>query len=135
MTGRQAATRRLGWGALAAALLMLSPAGGRAIDETPQQKPTLPVGAVHEIIVEKDSFAFAPQVSTVHVGDIVRWTNHDTQKHLVVSQDPKASSRELLIYHTIHPGESYEHQFVRADEYNFFCAIHFQMWGVINVLP
>ncbi|HUJ79419.1 MAG TPA: plastocyanin/azurin family copper-binding protein [Nitrospiria bacterium] len=135
MTGFRMAARRLGWSVLVATVCALWPAGGHSIEETPQQKPTLPVGAVHEIVVEKDSFAFSPQMSTVHVGDIVRWTNHDTQKHLVVSQDPKASTRELLIYHTIHPGESYEHQFVRADEYNFFCAIHFQMWGVVTVLP
>jgi plastocyanin len=137
MARRVTAVRRLGWGVLAGVVLgvILWPAGGRALEETPQTKPTLPVGAMHEIIVEKDSFAFAPQISSVHVGDIVRWTNHDTQKHLVVSQDPQGSTRELLIYHTIHPGESYEHQFVRADEYHFFCAIHFQMWGIVTVLP
>lgn len=133
-----AMTRRIAawlFGCGALAVVALWPAGGGALEETPQRKPTLPVGAVHEVVVEKDSFAFKPQIITAQVGDIVRWTNHDAQKHLVVSQDPKGATQQLLIYHTIQPGESYEHQFERADEYQFFCAIHFQMWGQISVAP
>jgi plastocyanin len=106
-----------------------------ALEETAQKKPTLPVGKVYEVIVEKESFAFAPQVSTIKLGDVVRWVNHDTQKHLVVSQDPTASTRDLLVYHTLPPGESFEFQFVHPDNYNFFCAIHFQMWGTVGVTP
>lgn len=130
---RRAAIWAAGWGL--AVLIVCWPAGGGALEETPQKKPALPVGALHEITVEKDSFAFAPQIVSVHVGDIVRWTNHDAQKHLVVTQDPKGATQELLIYHTIHPGESFEFQFERPDNYNFFCAIHFQMWGSVNVTP
>jgi plastocyanin len=120
---------------LLSVIILSWPTGGGALEETPQSKPTLPVGARHEVVVEKDSFAFSPQTLSVHVGDIVRWTNHDAQKHLVVTQDPKGSTQQLLIYHTIQPGESYEYQFERADDYNFFCAIHFQMWGAVNVAP
>ncbi len=120
---------------LFSAIVVLWPAGSGALEETPQKKPALPVGTKYEVIVEKDSFAFAPQVTSMRVGDIMRWTNHDAQKHLVVTQDPKGSTQQLLIYHTIQPGESYEYQFERADDYNFFCAIHFQMWGAINVAP
>ncbi|MBI3621265.1 MAG: cupredoxin domain-containing protein [Nitrospirae bacterium] len=132
MTHR-AAVRLIGGAVLSG--VMLWPVWAGALEETVQKKPALPVGKTLEVTVEKDSFAFAPQTVSVHVGDVVRWTNHDAQKHLVVTQDPKGATQQLLIYHTIQPGESYEFQFERADDYNFFCAIHFQMWGSINVAP
>jgi plastocyanin len=113
-------------------LLLAAPFPAGAIDETAQKPPTMPVGKVHEVVVEKDTFAFSPQRLTAQPGDVVRWTNRDAQNHLVVTQDPKVST-QLLVYKTLKPGESYEHQFQQPDHYNFFCAIHFQMWGTVGV--
>jgi plastocyanin len=104
-----------------------------AIEETVQRKPTLPVGQTIEITVEKNTLAFTPQISTIKVGDIVRWVNKGEENHLVVTQDPRGSTSELLVYKTLPPGESYEHQFQMANTFNFFCAIHFQMWGTVTV--
>ena len=62
--------------------------------------------------------------------DLEAWRKAGADRYLL-----RFETSDMDLYHTIHPGESYEHQFVRADEYNFFCAIHFQMWGVVTVLP
>jgi len=130
MTSRLAAIAAL----LAVAALLRSGAAV-AMEESVQKPPVSPIGKTLEVVVQPDSYAFAPQVVTIHPGDIVRWTNHDKQKHLVVTQDPSAPTTELLVYKTLQPGESFEHQFQKANNYNFFCAIHFQMWGTIAVVP
>lgn len=122
------------WVAGAICVAWLAAAGdAAALEETVQKKPTQPVGQTIEIAVEKGTLAFTPQLSTIKVGDVVRWINKGEETHLVVTQDPKGSTRELLVYKTLPPGETYEHQFMVADTYNFFCAIHFQMWGTITV--
>jgi plastocyanin len=41
----------------------------------------------------------------------------------------------LELYQRVNPGESFEHQFTTAAAYYYFCAIHFQMWGIISVNP
>ncbi|MEW6323902.1 MAG: plastocyanin/azurin family copper-binding protein [Nitrospirota bacterium] len=115
--------------------LLLSPLPAGALEETVQKPPAAPVGKTHEVTVEKGTFAFSPQILAIHPGDVVKWINHDAETHLVVTQDPNASTRELLVYKTLKPGETYEHQFQRANAYNFFCAIHFQMWGSVTVAP
>ncbi len=116
-------------------LLLLAPAPMRAAEETAQKPPTGTVGKTHEVVVEAGSFAFAPQMLTIKPGDVVRWVNHDKEKHLVVTQDPKAATTELLVYKTLQPTETFQYQFQRPDQYNFFCAIHFQMWGSVTVVP
>ena len=122
-------------GLVALVLWLAMPQVTGALEETVQKPPTAPVGTLHEVTVEAGSFAFAPQALTVRPGDVVRWINHDKETHLVVTQDPKAPPQELFVYKTLKPGERYEHQFQRADTYNFFCAIHFQMWGAVTVAP
>jgi len=118
----------------AVGVVLLVSFSAEALEETAQKPPTTPVGKIHAVTVEKDTFAFSPHRVTAQPGDVVRWTNHDAQTHLVVTQDPKAST-QLLVYKTLKPGESYEHQFQQPDTYNFFCAIHFQMWGTVSVAP
>jgi plastocyanin len=135
MSARRSTAAALVAPALAAMVGLTLPAVTGAIDETAQRPPTAPVGSVHEVTVAEGSFAFTPQLLNIHPGDIVRWVNHDKENHLVVTRDPGGASTELLVYKTLKPGERYEHQFQRAETYNFFCAIHFQMWGAVTVAP
>jgi plastocyanin len=131
--------RGAGWilpgGLVVLALWLAMPHVAGALEETVQKPPAAPVGSLHEVTVAEGSFAFSPQLTTIHPGDVVRWVNHDKETHLVVTRDPNGASTELLVYKTLKPGERYEHQFQRADTYNFFCAIHFQMWGAVTVAP
>lgn len=123
---------------IVAAIIMVAVAAAdysAAIEETPQKKPTLPVGKMHVVTVEKGTLAFTPQVNLITLGDVVRWANEGEETHLVVTQDPEGPTRELLVYKTLAPGETFEYQFERPDDYYFFCAIHFQMWGTVTVAP
>jgi plastocyanin len=90
---------------------------------------------LHQIVVERESFTFAPQALSIHVGDRVTWTNHDGQMHMVVAAKPGSDGRELEIYSRLDPDKSFEHQFDTPAAYYYYCAIHFQMWGIISVNP
>jgi len=90
---------------------------------------------LHPVTVEHESFAFAPQALSIHVGDRIKWTNHDGQMHMVVTAKPGSEGQELEIYARMNPGESIEHQFDTPAAYYYYCAIHFQMWGIISVNP
>jgi len=91
--------------------------------------------ALHQITIEREMLAFAPQALSIHVGDRVKWTNHDGQMHMVVTAKPGSEGRELEIYARMNPDESVEHQFDTPAAYYYYCAIHFQMWGIISVNP
>jgi plastocyanin len=78
---------------------------------------------------------FAPQALSIQQGDRVRWTNNDDQMHMVVTAKPDSNGKELEIYHRLDPGTSFEHQFTTVAAYHYYCAIHFQMWGIISVNP
>lgn len=91
--------------------------------------------AEHQVAIAADSFAFNPQALSIRHGDRVRWTNNDTQMHMVVTAKPDSNGKELEIYHRLDPGKSFEHQLATASAYYYYCAIHFQMWGIISVNP
>lgn len=90
---------------------------------------------VHEVSIAASSFQFAPQALSVHQNDRVRWTNHDDQMHMIVTAKPDSNGKELEIYHRLDPGQSFDHQFTSVSAYYYYCAIHFQMWGIISVNP
>jgi plastocyanin len=91
--------------------------------------------SAHQITVAAKSFVFAPQALSIQQGDRVRWTNNDDQMHMVVTAKPDSNGKELEIYHRLDPGTSFEHQFTTVAAYHYYCAIHFQMWGIISVNP
>ncbi len=91
--------------------------------------------AVHQVTIARDSFAFEPQALAIHQGDTVRWNNHDTQMHMVVTSKPGSDGRELELYKKVDPDGTFEYQFNTAAAYYYYCAIHFQMWGIISVNP
>lgn len=90
---------------------------------------------LHQISIERESFTFAPQALSIRVGDRVKWTNHDGQMHMVVTAKPGSDGRELELYTRLDPDQSFEHQFDTPAAYYYYCAIHFQMWGIISVNP
>jgi plastocyanin len=83
------------------------------------------------------NFAFQPNPVQVQVGGIVTWTNDDTQPHTVVSGanaqpdgkfDSSPNFNPLLA-----PGETFEHTFTEAGQYPYYCALHPNMVGTVNV--
>jgi plastocyanin len=56
--------------------------------------------------------------------------------HMVVTSKPGSDGRELELYKKIDPdGGTLEYQFNTVAAYYYYCAIHFQMWGIISVNP
>jgi plastocyanin len=93
--------------------------------------------ALHQVTIERESYVFAPQTLSIHVGDTVRWTNRDGQEHMLVTAKPGAEGTALEIYTRLNPDTSptFDHEFTIPTTYYYYCAIHFQMWGIIVVNP
>ncbi len=118
-------SRRSAWGiALVLVVAAMPVVSGLAADS-----------AIHQVTIARDSFTFAPQALAIHQGDTVRWNNHDTQMHMVVTSKPGSDGRELELYKKVDPDGTLEYQFNTAAAYYYYCAIHFQMWGIISVNP
>ena len=71
-------------------------------------------------------FAFTG-ATTVAVGEAVTVTNEDTVSHTWTAVDGEFDSGNLA------GGESFEHTFDDAGEFDFFCSIHPDMAGTITV--
>lgn len=83
---------------------------------------------------------FAPQVTTIQVGDHVTWSNHDNGDHFLTSSGPASRSvatqvENLEFHQLLAPGTDYSHAFKAPGIYGYFCAIHLGMWGTIVVEP
>lgn len=113
--------------------LFVGIAAGTLLVAAPVAHPADP--SVHDVFIAAKSFMFAPQALAVHPGDRVRWTNNDDQLHMIVTAKPDSNGKELEIYHRLEPGTSFDHQFATVSAYYYYCAIHFQMWGIISVNP
>lgn len=73
-------------------------------------------------------FAFAPATITAKVGDVVTWTNNDSTSHTAtVKSDPSCDTG------TIASGASGSIKFTAAGTYDYFCKIHPNMTGKVEV--
>ena len=82
--------------------------------------------------------AFSPNPINVKVGENVTWTNKDTQAHTVVSGTGPSDPNKGKVFDSglttlIQPGKSYSHKFTTAGEVSYFCQIHPNMVGKIEV--
>jgi len=76
--------------------------------------------------VSIQNFSFQPPDLTVHPGDTVTWTNHDSETHAV--QGGPLSSPDLT------PGSTYSFTFTSVGDVNYICRIHTYMSGVVHVI-
>ncbi len=79
--------------------------------------------SANEITIQ--DFAFSPQTLEIKVGESVKWANKDSAPHTVDFNDFKSNS--------LSNGDSFEHTFDAAGEYDYICAIHPSMKGHISV--
>jgi len=79
------------------------------------------------IEIRIDNFTFAPQITTVAAGTIVVWTNGDDIPHTVVSTDKMFKSKAL------DTGDAFSFQFTKPGKYPYYCSIHPEMTGEIDV--
>jgi len=79
-----------------------------------------------EVVI--DNFNFSPKTSAVPVGATVRWINHDSVPHLIMSADNQFQKSPVL-----KAGQSFSLTFGSAGSYAYFCSIHPRMTGQIIV--
>ena len=86
--------------------------------------------AVATNMVDIKDYAYSPKTITVKAGTTVTWTNQDSVKHDVVSDDssPDAPNGPL-----IGKGETYSFTFNKAGTYTVHCTPHPYMHGIIVV--
>ena len=72
-------------------------------------------------------FAFAPKDVTVAPGTKVVWTNRDESPHTVTSDDKSFGSKGL------DTDDKFEHTFNKEGDFNYICAVHPYMTGVVHV--
>jgi len=72
--------------------------------------------------------AFVPTTIQAKVGDVIAWTNDDSLSHTATLKDDPACSTE-----TLSTGATGALTFSAAGTYAFFCKIHSDMTGTIEV--
>lgn len=104
--------------------------------------PFMPISDAHAgdatIVVEPG--VFSPQVTTIHAGDRVTWSNRDNVEHFLTSSGPTArpvarTVEDLEFHHLLEPENDYSHAFTSPGTYPYFCAIHLGMSGTVVVEP
>jgi plastocyanin len=81
--------------------------------------------------------AYSPNPIQVSVGTTVTWTNNDSQPHTVTSgsngqPDNKFNSSPNFTP-LLNPGQTFSFTFTQAGNYPYFCALHPNMVGTVNV--
>lgn len=81
--------------------------------------------------------AYSPNPIQVSVGTTVTWTNNDSQPHTVTSgsngqPDNKFNSSPNFTP-LLNPGQTFSFTFTEAGEYPYFCLLHPNMVGTVNV--
>jgi nitrite reductase (NO-forming) len=83
--------------------------------------------------------AFSPNHIKIKVGGTVIWTNDDSNIHTVtsgVSNTPNVGQVfDSGLTSLISPSKTYSHKFTNAGEFSYFCRIHPNMVGEIEVVP
>src|SRR5215208_7040241 len=81
--------------------------------------------------------AYQPNPIQVSVGNTVTWTNDDSQPHTVTSgsnvqPDNKFNSSPNFTP-LLNPGQTFSFTFTQAGDYPYFCMLHPNMVGTVNV--
>lgn len=99
----------------------------------PLVSPTLlpatqpPASSGNEGKITINNFKFDPASVTVKTGTTITWTNQDSTKHTVTSDDGSWTSAELST------GATFSFTFDKAGTYTYHCSIHTSMKGTIIV--
>jgi plastocyanin len=106
-------------------------------DTTETRGATTTTGNTTRVSIVSDSStmtdtAYQPNPVQISVGDTVTWTNDDSQPHTVTSgEDAIPDGR--FDSSTMTSGATFSHTFTEAGEYQYFCILHPNMVGTVNV--
>jgi len=82
-----------------------------------------------KVAVAIKEYAFSPAAITVPKGTTVVWTNNDETPHNVTTSGKQFKSPPL------DTGDSFSWTFSQAGSFTYFCQLHPQMTGKIEVVP
>jgi nitrite reductase (NO-forming) len=86
-----------------------------------------------------DNKAFSPSHVKIKVGSTVVWTNNDNNIHTVTSGGANTPNAGQVfdsgLTSLISPSKTYSHKFISAGEFSYFCRLHPNMVGQIEVVP
>jgi len=102
-----------------------SPAASDSGAATEACAPSADPGTVSATIA---NFAFSPATITAKVGDVISWTNNDSAPHTATVKSDATCTTENLA-----SGASGGIVFNAAGSYDYFCKIHPNMTGKIEV--
>src|SRR5215212_1278127 len=81
--------------------------------------------------------AFSPNPIQVSVGNTVTWTNDDSQPHTVTSGSNGQPDNKFNSSPNFNPllnqGQTFSFTFTEAGDYPYFCMLHPNMVGTVNV--
>ncbi len=83
--------------------------------------------ANRQVGVSIKNLRYDPDTITIHVGDMVIWSNDDDRDHTVEAEDGSFSSGNLSA------GKTFSHTFAKAGKYPYGCTYHPRMKGVVVV--
>jgi 3',5'-cyclic-AMP phosphodiesterase len=106
----------------AAAATATAPAASRAV---PAASGDAPATAT---TIKIDNFSFIPPSTTVPAGTTITWVNADDVPHKIVSSDGKFAASPA-----VDTNDRYAFRFTQPGRYEYFCALHPKMTGVIVV--
>lgn len=76
---------------------------------------------------------FIPHTVTIDVGGVVTWVNEDTVIHTTTSGIFETRGDGIFDSDLLDPGSEFSHQFEEVGEYQYFCAVHPWMTGLVVV--
>jgi plastocyanin len=83
--------------------------------------------------------AFSPSHIKIKVGGTIVWTNNDSNIHTVTSGVPNNPNAGQVfdsgLTSLIAPSKTYSHKFTNTGEFSYFCRLHPNMVGEIEVVP
>ncbi len=85
-------------------------------------------GEIHDVSIHGTPVAFDPKTITISAGHTVKWTNHETTVHSIVSTSSEAFSSPNL-----GSGKTFEHHFEKTGTFTYKCGKHASMTGTITV--
>jgi amicyanin len=83
-----------------------------------------------ENLVLITGYKFVEPTINIKVGDTVTWTNKDSVKHTVTSENGEELNSNLF-----GKEESYSHKFDTPGIYDYYCVPHPSMKGTVVVTP
>lgn len=110
------------------AVLLLAGCGGSSSSSSSSSGSTSKATTAKAGTVTMKDIQFAPQKTTVKVGETVTWTNEESVQHNVEATSGATFASKLL-----GQGQSFSYTPTKAGSISFVCTIHPGMQGTLDV--